>query len=185
LTNQIPKNIYLNFEQSKKKKPSNIYLHQKNIDFAFNRKPRTTNQVTVFDNYRVYLLNGMHTGNYGVIEKQNESNKTIYFTDLERTLVDIIVRPFYSGGIFEIAEAYKRAKGKLDIEYFVKTYKDLGYIYPYHQAIGFLMEKSGVYNPKDYEAFLRMPITNDFYLTHNIKNKEHSKKWRLFYPEGF
>lgn len=35
--------------------------------------------------------------------------KKIRVTDLERTLIDIAVRPAYSGGVFEVLEAFKNA----------------------------------------------------------------------------
>ena len=34
-------------------------------------------------------------------------------TDLERTLIDIAVRPEYAGGVYEVLNVYRLAKGKV------------------------------------------------------------------------
>lgn len=183
LTEQIPKAIYLNFEQPEKLR-SKKSLNQKNIDFAFRRPWRISNNLARFSDYNIYLLNGMYTGKLGVIDFIGPNGERIKVTDVERTLIDIAVRPVYSGGIFEVLKAYRSALPILDMEKLIKYLKKLDFIYPYHQAIGFYFEKAG-YDVSKLELFRDFGLNYDFYLTHQIKNREYSKKWRLYYPKGF
>jgi hypothetical protein len=64
------------------------------------------------------------------------------------------------------------------------TLQKLSYTYPYHQAIGFYLERAG-YNPAQLDLLRRFPMEFDFYLTHQTKEKEYVKEWRLYVPKGF
>jgi hypothetical protein len=39
------------------------------------------------------------------------------------------------------------------------------------------------YPPLAYEPLRAKGLNYDFYLTHDIKHKEYSKEWRLYYPK--
>jgi hypothetical protein len=60
----------------------------------------------------------------------------------------------------------------------------MNYIYPYHQAIGFLMERAG-YKEIRLKPLRSIKMDFDFYLVHGMKNPQYNKKWRLFIPQGF
>ena len=62
--------------------------------------------------------------------------------------------------------------------------KKLKYIYPYHQAIGFYLERAG-FKSATLDLFRSLPREFDFYLVHDIKQKDYVKDWRLFIPQGF
>lgn len=150
LTNQIPKTIYLNFEQAKKNVRKEEML-QKNIDIAFSRQARTSNNIAIFGNYRICILNGKHTNNLGVTEFKTQKAENLFVTGIERTLIDITVRPSYAGGVYEVLQAYKLASTKVSINKLVAILKEIDYTYPYHQAIGFYLEKSGSYKEAQIE----------------------------------
>ncbi len=96
LTEQIPKTIYVTYEQNFKNK-IHIELLQKNIDNAFLKPARVSNNIAKFSEYNICLLNGQYTNRLGVINKINDENSEEYnITDIERTLIDITVRPAYS-----------------------------------------------------------------------------------------
>jgi hypothetical protein len=186
LTEQIPKTIYLNHEQAPHT-PSDT-LDQRNVDNAFRSKPRVSNNVVDFGSVRICLVNGMYTNAAGVITEtlvyDDNGPARVRVTDLERTLIDIAVRPVYSGGVGEVAKAYELAKGRASVNRLVVRLRSLGYAYPYHQAIGFYLERAG-YNPTALSLLREMPMRIDFYLTHQMRETHYVPHWRLFVPKGF
>jgi hypothetical protein len=182
LTDLVPKTLYLNVEQSPKPPPRGL-LTQRGIDQAFARRQRQSNMTYEYDDWAVTILNGKNTGAFGVEEILGPTQEKIRATNLERTLIDIVVRPTYSGGIFQVLEAYRRADGRVSTNRLAATLKKLDYKYPYHQAIGFLMDLAG-YGDKRYSLLGRVGLTHDFYLAHGMEKPKYSSKWRLFYPSG-
>lgn len=183
LTLQIPKTVYLNFEHKGdiESNDSKTNLTQEAIDNAFNGSQRKSSLTYSFNDKKIVLTNGKFTNKLGVIKRHN-NNQRFEYTNLERTLIDIAVRPVYAGGVFEVIEAYKIAKGKLNVERMADYLEKLNYIYPYHQAIGFYLEKAG-YTDKDTDLF-KKEMKFNFYLTYDIRKKEFSEKWKLYYPKG-
>ena len=107
-------------------------------------------------------------------------------TDIERTLIDIAVRPFYAGGVAEVLQAYRAAAANLSVNRLAATLRKLGYVYPYHQAVGFYLDASGTYDPALVDLFFeRFEYEFDFYLTYNMEDTEYVPKWRIHVPRGF
>jgi predicted transcriptional regulator of viral defense system len=106
------------------------------------------------------------------------------FTNLERTLIDITVRPVYAGGVFEVAKAFALAKDRVSINRLVAMLRKLDFAYPYHQAIGYYLERAD-YKPSQIDLIRRLPIENDFYLMHEMGDTRYVSNWRLAVPEGF
>ena len=182
LTDQVPKTIYVNKEQSPK--PSwRGRLTQPAIDRAFSNAPRTSKYVFLSQEYRYVLLSGKDTGRKGVVSERAPNGNSVDVTNVERTLIDIVVRPIYSGGIFEVLDVYKRTKGGVSVDDLVRLLEELDYVYPYHQSIGFLMERAG-YGERQLKEVERFGIKWDFYLDYRISGPEYSERWRLFYPKG-
>jgi len=176
------KTIYLNFEQSKKPRPKGE-LSQEGIDMAFKSRQRTTKNIATFNNDIIYLLNGQHTNKTGVTKFRTAYGE-LDVTSLERTLIDVIVRPDYTESIEQILLIYKRAKDHISTEKMFKTLNQLNFIYPYHQVIGFLLEKSGINDPALLKPFRNLGLNFDFYLTRQMKNPNYSTKWKLYYPKN-
>jgi hypothetical protein len=183
LTDQIPKTVNINSEQIERPR-QNTALEQKRIDFAFKTATRMSKNIAEYKEYKIRLLNGKQTGNLGVIET-NFEGANIHVTDIERTLIDIAVRPEYSGGVYEVLNAYKKASGRVSVNRLAATLKKINYIYPYHQVIGFYLDTSGVYKKAQIELLKSLPMQNDFYLAHKMKETDYSEQWRLYYPKGF
>ena len=187
LTEQIPKTIYVTSER-KNKKPTSIVkensLTQESISIAFSKEQRVSNNCAIFNDYTICLLEGMTTNNKGVIEIKNNDGSIIRVTDIERTLIDIVVRPNYSGGISEVLKAYEKAADKVSVNRISAYLSHMKFIYPYAQAIGFYMEQSGAYTDKQI-SLLHKEFSLDFYLTYSMKDVEYSKKWKVYYPKYF
>jgi len=184
LTDQIPKTIYINVEQSKKTF-NKTTLSQEKINFAFSKSQRISKNIAPFSDYKICLLNSKFTDMLGVIEIVLPGEGKLFVTDIERTLIDITVRPVYAGGVYEVLNAYKRAKDKVSVNKLSALLKKLNYTYPYHQAIGFYLDKSGVYSETQLKLLRKYDFKYDFYLTYQMKQVEYSKKWKLYYPKGF
>jgi predicted transcriptional regulator of viral defense system len=183
LTDQIPKTIYINHEQGPKPQ-YDTELAQERIDIAFSRKTRLSNTIGKYNEYNFYLLNGMFTGNTGVIDASGPEDSKIRMTNIERTLIDIAVRPEYAGGPHEVLRAYKNSANLVSINKLCAMLKNIGYLYPYHQVIGFYVDTCGVYQKTQVDLLRKQEIRFDFYLMHNMKEKKYSEKWKLFYPKG-
>jgi predicted transcriptional regulator of viral defense system len=173
-----PEIIYLNHEHKVQENDLSNTLNQIAIDRAFSVDQRIVTSYYSFKNYKIQILNGKGTNNLGVMK---EKGKFFEYTDAERTLIDIAVRPAYAGGVSAVLEAFKKAKECIDIKKLALYLHTMNFIYPYHQVVGFYLEKAG-YNESSLELFdTRMDYK--FFLTYNMKNKLFSKRWQLYYPK--
>jgi predicted transcriptional regulator of viral defense system len=104
-------------------------------------------------------------------------------TDKERTLIDVVVRPAYACGIKQVADTYAKEVDKIDVDHLLDLLRRLDYAYPYHQAIGFLLERSG--RPSsDYKKLKALGQEFDFYLDYGMERTAFNKMWRLHYPSS-
>ncbi len=180
LTENAPSAYYVTFEQAPKLDRS-MPIKQQEIDEAFQKPVRASQNFATFQRQRVYLLNGMYTGQLGVIEQRGERDSLLRLTSLERTLLDIVVRPNYAGGVAEVLQAFRLAKGRLSTNKLLATYKQLNFVYPYHQAIGFYLERAG-YGAAAVRLFSDLGQNYEFYLVHGMGKTTYIKSWRLHVP---
>ncbi len=183
LTVQIPKAVYLNFEQPPKFQ-RDTQLSQGRIDYAFSKACRVTHNTSNFNGRKIYIINGKNTDKLGVIEFGGDKGEKLKVTSVERTLIDITVRPIYSGGVHQVLEAFRLAAENVSINEIAAFLKSLKFTYPFHQAIGFYLEKAANYRESQIALMEQFEIKYNFYLTHQMKDTEYSKKWKLFYPKG-
>lgn len=177
LTNQIPKTIYISFEQSKKNNVDRK-LEQSAIDFAFSKPQRKSGTTTIYEGYTLLLHNGMFSNRSGVF-----SLNDLQVTNIERTLIDIAVRPSYAGGVYSVLDIYRRAIDKISINKLMATLDKLNFIYPYYQTIGFYLQKAGLSDDK-LEVLRQKKMLFDFYLTYEIGEKEYNNTWQIYHPKG-
>lgn len=191
LTVNNPKNIYINREQSKKPiDKKNAILTQKKVDYAFSKPMRSTNNIAQFSfkgiDYKVFMLNGKNTNKLGVIEKKAVGfSLSVKTTDIERTLIDCIVRPGYAGGVEECMEAFKEAQNKIDLKKIVNYIKKLDYIYPIEQAVLFYLKRAS-----DVMADLELleelveskNLDINYYLNYQMVNKTLDPNLKIYYP---
>lgn len=179
LTQQQPKIIYVNKEQSKKPQSEGT-LTQEAIDRAFSHAQRRSRYVFKINGHQIVLLSGKSTGGAGV---EDDDTINLPRTCLERTLIDITVRPRYAGGVFQVAQAFKEAVNDLNESRILSLLNKLNYLYPYHQALGFYLERAGA-SSKILNQLKKIGLGFNFYLDYSMSNPNWDKSWQVFYPLG-
>lgn len=182
LNDQIPKTVYVNREQSPKP-PSTQPPTQESISRAFQNAQRSSKYVFVHGQNRIVLLSGKNTGRLEVGDVKGPLGEDLEVTKLERTLIDITVRPHYAGGVHQVLAAFERAKDRVSVNVILTTLKQLGYVYPYHQALGFYMKRAG-YDPARTARLKKLGLQFHFYLDYGIKKPAFDSEWQLFHPQG-
>lgn len=170
----------MNHEQSPKPAPTATPT-QETIDRAFTMPQRHSNSTLSYNGRTIVLLSGKHSGNLGVGTVRGVGRGRLPATGLERTLIDMVVRPSYSGRSPAILEAFIRAKTKLSPRTLVATLNKLQLIYPYHQAIGFFMDSAG-YGLDATEPLRHLGLALEFYTEHAIQDTAYDARWRVHYP---
>jgi hypothetical protein len=183
LNEQLPKTIYVNQEQSPKPHPATA-LSQEGLDRAFSAEQRRSNYLYRYKDSQFLLISGKHSDRLEVFQTRGPEGETLDITGIERTLIDITVRPAYAGGVYQVLAAYESAKDKVSVNTLLATLKKLDYVYPYHQAIGFYMQRAG-YEETRWQRLQKLGLRFNFYLAHGLRETEHDSFWRLFYPKGF
>ncbi|MEJ1962257.1 MAG: hypothetical protein WDO56_12200 [Gammaproteobacteria bacterium] len=173
--------IYLNIEQSAKPVPAQRSLSQPAIDRAFAGKQRQSNLSYRNGDFVCTILAGKNTRRAGVELSTHPAAKDLPVTNLERTLIDITVRPGYAGGIPAVLTAYRAARERVDISKLVAILDHIDHAYPFAQSIGFLMRLADY--PKDALTTLKSRQTAyDFYLAYGMRETAYDSDWRIHYP---
>lgn len=171
--------IYVNHEQSPKKTTSR--LSQGRIDQAFQNQPRRSAFEFKTQRHTIIFLNGKNTRDAGVIETTGPSGETLRCSSLGRTLIDCVVRPQYVGGIDALSTILPKAIDRVSTEEIVGLLAQTKYAYPYHQSLGFLLERAGA-PESQLEPLRKLPRRFKFYLDYGIKHPLYDPKWQVYYP---
>ena len=187
LTNQRPEEYFLSKEIKRKTSPSSKEKIPEKIYQAFLKAPRKTNKYLSYQKTKITLLEKQDIGKIGVNKKLVTVNKkrpiSLFFTSIERTLIDSIISPHYSGGIKTVVNAFSKAK--INIHELYKIYKAYSPFYPYWQSIGFLFYKlkSVPISKKWLKYFSSKKI--EFYLDKKFnENWAYDSKWKIYYQKG-
>jgi hypothetical protein len=176
------RNVFVNKEQSQKD-TSSTPLSQEAIHRAFRNKQRRSKLFYKYEENTITVLSGKHTGRNGVVSATAPSGHKVDVTSIERTLIDITVRPGYAGDVHAVLEAFRLAKDRISVSKLTALLRRLDYTYPYHQSIGFYLKRAG-YPESDQLLAKREPIEFDFYLSHNLKAPDFDPEWRVFFPRS-
>ena len=184
LNEQLPRVVYVNQEQSSKGEAAGPLLQQ-NVDRAFGHPQRTSKYSFQVEGHDLSftLLSGKNTKNYGVESRGDPLGCEIRVTGLERTLIDIVVRPAYAGGVAQVLESFVSARGRVTGKGLVATLRRLNHFYPYHQALGFYMSRAG-FDPEELDVLNAIPRSIRFYLTHAMRRMQYDDDWMIYYPMG-
>jgi len=183
LTEQIPKNIYIRNELSKNPENESIE-NQELVDRVFKGKVRESKTFCLVDELRIYSLYGKKLDQLGIMDLNLLDGSTVKVTDPERTLIDITMRPIYTGGLHEVLKIYQNSESILSVNRLIAYLRKMNFTYPYHQSIGFLMQLAG-FPTKKLEQLKEIPMSLDFYLDYDMKEMEYSPEWKLYYPKFF
>lgn len=182
LLDRLPKELCVNYEQSEKPKPSDG-LTQASLDRAFQGKQRQSGFIFRYKENEIVVLSGKRTLGLEVCELPVATGAKVRVTSLERTLIDVAVRPRYAGGVENVLEAYRRARNKVSIPQLIATLQKFDHVYPYHQAIGYYMERAG-FPSKQFSRLKELRMDLNFYLAHNMRRPDYHPGWRIFHPKG-
>jgi hypothetical protein len=179
---QDEKNIFINSEQSEKPRNSGR-LTQDAIYRAFQNQQRRSKRIYKYQRTTITVLNGKYTGRMDVGPSTSPSGHKVEVTSLERTLIDITVRPGYSGDVRAVLQAFRLAKSRISVDKLIALLDKFDYTYPYHQSIGFYLKQAG-YSDADQLLLKRDGLKFDFYLCHGLKDPAFDLDWRVFFPHG-
>lgn len=191
LTINSPKDIYINKEQSQKRSTlgDRLAITQGRIDYAFSKSMRRTNMIYSFEydgtSYKVHVLNSKSTHNTGVITKEVVGfSKPIKTTNVERTLIDAMVRPGYSGGVSEILDAFIRAKN-INVRKIWEYLEKFNYSYPYYKSLAFYLRNAKYEYKSELKRYQNDPRNNlTFYLEYQMIYPHQDKELGVFYPRS-
>lgn len=183
LNDELPNTVFVNREQSPKPPPSGA-LTQEAIDRAFagDKKQRTSSLVYTDGRNRFVVLAGKDTGDAGVVDAVEPHGGRIRVSNIERTLIDIAVRPVYAGGVEQVLEAYRGAVETASIAKVIALLRRIRYVYPYHQCIGYYADRAG-FPPGPLDRLRSIGLNFDFYLTYGIDSPRYIEEWRLYVPQ--
>ncbi len=180
LSDELPKTIYVNYEQSPK--PKGGGLSQESIDKACANAQRQSKLIFSYQGTEIVVINGQFSNRLQVTRIPGTRGELLDVTSAERTLIDATKQPVYAGGVAQILSAFRRAKPTLSIRALIETLNTLAFVYPYHQAIGFYMDRAG-YSATQTSKLLAFGISFDFYLAYELdSDRKYDEKWRIYYP---
>ncbi|WP_149277643.1 type IV toxin-antitoxin system AbiEi family antitoxin domain-containing protein [Pareuzebyella sediminis] len=187
LTSQVPKVYYLSQDLhmvNSIRQSIKADLTQDKINKAFSKEQRQTSNIYRIQNRNIkFIILERKALNHEIGVVRDSSLTNWPCTDVERTLIDIAIRPQYSGGIFSVIEAYNRAYKKIDLEKLNSYLVDFNYKYPYHQLIGFYLNRTG-YAKNQLGDFSSKISNYRFYMTYNMVSMQFDDYWKVFYPKG-
>jgi len=188
LTDQVPKVIYVNQEQRPHVAKTGT-LSQRAIEAAFSRPQRLSVNRAALNKIEICVLNGKHSGQLGTTEMLLDNTDEVRITDIERTLIDIAVRPAYSGGVSVVMDAYRRASPVVSVNRLIAYLRKLDYAYPYVRCVGYYIEQAGTYSNDQITMAEREAERKHsdlrFYLTYGMKDPVYVPRWNLFVPKEF
>jgi hypothetical protein len=187
LTNQVPKTVYICTESNARKTRANDALTDSKLRQAFLKPHRYTSFIFNFPAGDLVMIERMRQTDSGVVSISSSAGLLPYnsrVSCVERALIDAVVSPQYNGGIASVADYFAHARGRIDMIKLIDIYRELDFIYPYYQAIGFFLERTGM---SDLAGIFRAAFApkNRFYLDHNAKSSwKYDERWMIYYPEG-
>src|SRR5208337_3764543 len=154
------------------------------LNKAFENPQRQSTYVFRYGTSTITFLNGKNTGGAGIVEMQSPAGERLRTTSLERTLIDVVVRPQYAGGMSNVLSAFRQAKDRISVAEIARLLAKVKYVYPYHQALGFILQRAGVYGEK-LAPLKQRAIRFKFYADYGMNQPAYDPLWKLYYPSDW
>jgi hypothetical protein len=188
LTNQVPKAIYICYEKMPAKRKFVNTVNNNELRRAFIKPHRHTKHVYTLNDYEVIVVERRaRISGSGVVKSHPPGTllpNTSRVTCIERALIDAVVSPQYNGGIVSVYTYFRNARGMLNIARLIKIYRQLDFVYPYSQSIGFLLDRAGMSKHASV-IYKNFPPERSFFVDHDAKTSwVYNEKWNLYYPAG-
>ena len=188
LTNQIPNSVYWCHEKLMPRKRGGAKnLSNTRIRSAFVKPHRYTSFVIKHRAHDILVVAGTRGSGHGVEEVRHQHSPCpagSRVTSLERTLIDAVVSPHYSGGLTSLCEYFRAAHKRVDTTRMLDIYQKLDFVYPYAQSLGFILDHCGMKGEAE-EVRSAYPPRQRFYVDHGAKSTWiYNERWMLFYPKG-
>ncbi|MCB9538087.1 MAG: hypothetical protein H6704_17675 [Myxococcales bacterium] len=182
LTDDQPKTIYL-AEPRPSRRATKEDLGQEVIDAAMEASPVLSKNRAEFGGYEIVWLETEVPERVQVSQAVEVGGRSLRVSTIEKTLLDAVVRPEYCGGVHQLPAAFRRATEALSINRLVKLLRGLQPRFPYHQALGFLLERAG-YDAKLLKALRALDDgEHSFFVGRGSKaTMAFDASWRVHYP---
>lgn len=184
-TAKLPHALYITREMPGKSGIRSSFINDENIAKAFTQPARTSNNYITYLGQIIYLLEKKDLKKTDVCQTQKKINGKQYIlshTSLERTFIDCVTAPHYSGGAKGLIANFSNSQ--LNIKALISTYERLDFLYPYWQSIGFLLDLFG--KDEDSQAwfeYFKKASQKKLFLHHEAKKSwVFNEKWQIFYP---
>ncbi len=188
LINEVPTSVYISSEVTRQKdsKRAVTSLDDHSIRSAFLKPPRMTSKQWNYDSFRIIFLERIHSGEVGVVTTQSRGRlqlpKSSRVTSRERTLIDSVINPQYSGGMLNVVQVFQAAKDEINMNELIKIYRSISPIYPFWQTIGFVLDLVSSKNLTE-KWMKNFKIKNTFFFDKEAKSDwKLNDRWKIFYP---
>jgi predicted transcriptional regulator of viral defense system len=186
LVNQKPSTYYISKEVANRTAVHSDEYNADSVRQVFMKSHRHTTRSFSYKKLQAFIVEKQDLDMIGLTTKTIDiSGRKISFkmTDVERTLIDAVISPQYSGGIMTLIDCFSKAR--IDIEKLYNIYEKYNPYYPFWQIIGLLFEKTKTQDAADiWKSYFDMEM-KEFYIDRKFRSDwEISDTWKIRYPKG-
>lgn len=189
-TEYIPKVIHVNWKRNPFQKKDSLIDNNTLQMIAF-REKQTSKLRFNYNKYEIVILNGQVLKKYKHdhfkrIDKQFDLPSYAETYIDERLIIEALINYHYFGGADIVWNAGKNQFNNLDLDLMLAIYKEMELIYPYANAIGYWLERSGV-SSKYISKWVKL-VNHDLQFHLFMGDKERrvfNDKWNLYIPKRF
>jgi predicted transcriptional regulator of viral defense system len=186
LVDQQPKEHFISSEARTHSNSQSNDLNLSLLRQSFMKAHKSQQNFCFFDGLKFHFIEKANLNNIGIYKHTLSTvglEIPLNVTNIERTLIDSVVAPQYSGGMDNVRAAFKKAE--INIQQMALFYGGMRFLYPYWQTIGLILELTkGLEIADQWLAMFGVPKV-DFYYDRNYRSDwTFNKKWRLYSPTG-